>query len=417
MPIKKINLGLREKYFDLLNKGKKTADGRLFKYKKGDFYKNKYQNLNVGDILVYHKDLPNGTRTKDTIKVKVTKINFYEDIQNMLKDLKLKKVLPGVKSYKEGKELYKDIYGKKLKDGILIGFEFEKSKNKNTILKINKDKKNKKILEPIKHNLLNKPKEGVNITDKRNSPQTFELFVREPWITLIKSGLKEVEGRLYIGPVTEYRVGDKLILTNKVRNMIQTVPVKITKLTKYPNFGSLLFNEKRWRVLPGFPNIKTGIELYNSIYSRKDVEKFGALAITVQPLLETNKNIQKVKESLNNNVEIPEMDVGTQVVINANQENVHKQQELLNRTINAVNNSGNTAQIAETEEMLNSNAEMIENNKALLQNVSQNNVNAAVVASNQLAVNANQNNINQNQSEITKKKKNNSKNPLIINNS
>ena len=63
----------------------------------------------------------------------------------------------------------------------------------------------------------------------------------------------------------------------------KSVTVKITKLTKYPNFGDLLFNEKLYKVLPGLPNIKCGILVYNKIYTNfNEIKEFGTLAIEMK---------------------------------------------------------------------------------------------------------------------------------------
>ena len=56
---------------------------------------------------------------------------------------------------------------------------------------------------------------------------------------------------------------------------------KIAKLTKYPNFGDLLFHEKLYRVLPGIPSIKCGINVYDKIYKFNEIKEFGTLAIEI----------------------------------------------------------------------------------------------------------------------------------------
>jgi ASC-1-like (ASCH) protein len=75
-------------------------------------------------------------------------------------------------------------------------------------------------------------------------------------------------------------VNDTIRWINKWNGKEKSLTVKITKLTKYPNFGDLLFNEKLYKVLPGFPNIKCGIVLYDRIYSSfNEIKEYGTLAI------------------------------------------------------------------------------------------------------------------------------------------
>jgi len=77
-------------------------------------------------------------------------------------------------------------------------------------------------------------------------------------------------------------VNDTIHFINRWNGKEKSVTVKITKLSKYPNFGDLLFHEKLHRVLPGLPNIKCGILVYNKLYKNStfdEIKKFGTLAI------------------------------------------------------------------------------------------------------------------------------------------
>ena len=108
------------------------------------------------------------------------------------------------------------------------------------------------------------------------------MTTSEPWLSLIENGQKSVEGRLFKGIVVEFRVNDTIRFVNRMNGREKSVTVKITKLTKYQNFGELLFNEKLYKVLPGLPNIKCGILVYNKLYKNStfdEIKKFGTLAI------------------------------------------------------------------------------------------------------------------------------------------
>ena len=127
---------------------------------------------------------------------------------------------------------------------------------------------------------------GPRVKNKKNGnrpPREFELTIREPWFALIENGQKEVEGRLFKGILQEFRVNDTIRFINTWNGKEKSVTVKITKLTKYPNFGDLLFNEKLHRVLPGLPNIKCGILVFNKIYNNfNEIKEFGTLAIEMK---------------------------------------------------------------------------------------------------------------------------------------
>ncbi len=388
MAPKKIKLGLREKYFDLLTEGKKIADGRLFKQKNGTIYKNKYENLKPGDILEYYKDLPNGTRTENKFSVKVKDFKIYDSVEDMLSDLKLKNILPGIKTKKQGLELYEDIYGNKLKDGVLIGFTLEPTEENIINIKDNRVEKNNK-----KSKYEEKNKEIIEITNKSNKPQKHEIYIKEPWMTLIREGLKEVEGRLYKGMVESFRLGDTLIFNHKTREgKDEKLKVEITKLTKYPDFRSLLYHEGKHRVLPGFPNIRTGNELYESIYNPKSIRQYGALAISFKILGKNNVNTE-IRNVLKKDNKV-EPNVKLQKEVNINQNIVHNQQVEIN------NNLKNNNVVKKNEKLLESNSEMLNENSNILENANNNNVDTAVVTSNQIAVNLNQKNVIKNQEEL-----------------
>ena len=425
MAPKRVKLGLREKYFDLLKEGKKNADGRLFKFKNGKIYKEKYDGLKYGDILEYYKDLDNGTRTDEKFTVKVKDISFYNDVGDMLKDLKLKSILPGVRSFKKGEELYKEIYGNKLKNGVLIGIKFEKFNNNSTK---NIEKKNNESRKNNSTNEVNRMKkyeernkEIVEIKNKSNSQKTYRLYIKEPWMTLIREGFKEVEGRLYSGDVENYRIGDRIDFVHKGKNGEEKeLGVEITKLVKYPDFKSLLFHEKLYRVLPGFPNIRTGNELYEKYYPYKLVKQHGALGITFKLLDKntSNKTNKNIKNNLKKNTnEVEENDTNIQVMINTNQNSVNIQQKVVNETLKNVNNSEkNNKKLKDTEERIENNTKMLENNNKKLLNG--NNLEKAEVASNQIAINANQNIVSEKQGEVIESNNRNKlNNKLIINKS
>ena len=154
-----------------------------------------------------------------------------------------------------------------------------------------KNKKDDKDSGPRIKNKKNDNDSGPRIKNKKDNDgnngnhqsREFEMTIREPWFSLIENGQKQVEGRLYRGIVEEFRVNDTIRFINKWNGKEKSVIVKITKLTKYTNFGDLLFNEKLHRVLPGLPNIKCGILVYNKIYANfNEIKEFGTLAIELE---------------------------------------------------------------------------------------------------------------------------------------
>ena len=333
-----IELAFEDAHFQDIKNGKKTTIGKI----DADL-----QGIKKGDTVVFFKDLGNKANSSEKISVKVKDIKKFTDIPTMLKDMKLKSILPRSKSYKDGEKVFEETYGNRLKDAKFTAFTFDivensepngpRVKNKKNgepnspNVKPNGPRvKNKKNGEPnspnvkpngpnVKNKKNGEPNEveneeendeenneenssnGPQVKNKKNGdnssngprvkrkkngdrpPREFELTIREPWFALIENGQKEVEGRLFKGIFQEFMVNDTIRFINTWNGKEKSVTVKITKLTKYPNFGDLLFNEKLHRVLPGLPNIKCGILVFNKIYNNfNEIKEFGTLAIEMK---------------------------------------------------------------------------------------------------------------------------------------
>jgi ASC-1-like (ASCH) protein len=392
-----IELAFEDAHFQDIKNGKKTTIGKI----DADL-----QGIKKGDTVVFFKDVGNKSTSTERISVKVKDIKKFADIPTMLKEMKLKSILPRSKTYKDGEKVFEETYGNRLKDAKFTAFTFDILNNsikvpKGSVLRVSvnsnsnepiinfqpeneaelhmqerherlnrnapgprvKDKKNgesngprvkrkkngesngprvkrKKNGEPngpnVKNKKNNKQNEieneeenemenqeenneeksmngpqvknkkngdssngprvknkkngdssnGPRVKNKKNGdrpPREFELTIYEPWFSLIENGQKSVEGRLFKGIFQEFRVNDTIRWINNKNGKEKSVTVKITKLTKYPNFGDLLFNEKLHRVLPGLPNIKCGILVYNKIYTNfNEIKEFGTLAIEMK---------------------------------------------------------------------------------------------------------------------------------------
>ena len=368
-----IELAFEDAHFQDIKNGKKTVIGKIDVDVQG---------IKKGDTVIF-KDVSKNSSEK--ISVKVKDIKKFSDVPTMLKEMKLKTILPRSRTYKDGEKVFEETYGNRLKGAKFTAFTFDilentikvpkgfvlrvttNSKSKEPVINFQpedeaelhmqerherfnrnapgpriknkkndknydlenddndennevdsnvfgprikkkkngemsgpriKDKKNGEMSGPRIKNKKNGEMSGPRIKNKKNgengennnSPNNsnrpsreFELTISEPWFSLIENGQKTVEGRLFKGIFTEFRVNDTICFINKWNGKEKSVTVKITKLTKYPNFGDLLFNEKLYKVLPGFPNIKCGIVLYDRIYSSfNEIKKYGTLAIQMQ---------------------------------------------------------------------------------------------------------------------------------------
>lgn len=103
----------------------------------------------------------------------------------------------------------------------------------------------------------------------------------EPWFSLIKCGLKSVEGRLHKGDFEAMKRNDIITFTNNEFESIgiRSFQVRITSKKIYSTFESYLINEKLSKCLPSIDNIEDGIKIYYQYYSKEDEKKYNIVAI------------------------------------------------------------------------------------------------------------------------------------------
>ena len=109
----------------------------------------------------------------------------------------------------------------------------------------------------------------------------YKKTVSEPWFSLIKLGIKTVEGRLAKGEFAQMKVDDIIEFSNDSFGFDRKFQVKITKINKFKTFESYLRGKKLSKCLPGIDNLTDGVRIYRQFYSEEDEKKFGILAITV----------------------------------------------------------------------------------------------------------------------------------------
>ena len=97
---------VQEPWFNFIKNGQKTVEGRL---NKGSF-----KELNKGDIVIWK----NG---KKKLKTCIISIHHHKNFNNMLKQHRLSNVLPGIKTFSDGVEIYSKFYSASdvLKYGVL----------------------------------------------------------------------------------------------------------------------------------------------------------------------------------------------------------------------------------------------------------------------------------------------------------
>ena len=100
----------------------------------------------------------------------------------------------------------------------------------------------------------------------------FDLQLQEKYFSLIKEGLKTVEGRLAKPKHLTIQPNDCICFNH-------VLIVKVDKVVLYPSFRQMLQNENTSLVLPDIPSIDEAEAVYRAFYSKKAEAKYGVLAI------------------------------------------------------------------------------------------------------------------------------------------
>lgn len=104
----------------------------------------------------------------------------------------------------------------------------------------------------------------------------------EPWFSLIKFKIKQVEGRLNKGDFKNMEVGDEIEFTNNDFGFQRSYIVKIKSISYYDNFFEYLDSEGIERCLPTVDSIAHGVDVYYKYYKPEDEIKYGIKAITFE---------------------------------------------------------------------------------------------------------------------------------------
>jgi ASC-1-like (ASCH) protein len=107
----------------------------------------------------------------------------------------------------------------------------------------------------------------------------YEKHLSEPWFSLIKVGIKTVEGRLNRNDINAIHIGDVISFYNNDFGFSRKFKVEITNFTLYESFRSYLEVEQLSNCLPGIDTIEEGISVYRKYYNEVDELTYGIKAL------------------------------------------------------------------------------------------------------------------------------------------
>ena len=108
---------------------------------------------------------------------------------------------------------------------------------------------------------------------------TYTKDLSEPWLTLIKLGIKKCVGRVRKGIWTDIKRGDKITFTNHMYGEKRSFTVTVLDVTYYPIFHTYLEKEGLPECLPGIESINHGVAVYRQYYTIEQEQKNGVVGI------------------------------------------------------------------------------------------------------------------------------------------
>jgi len=106
----------------------------------------------------------------------------------------------------------------------------------------------------------------------------------DPWYSLIKNGVKTVEGRIN-KPLYSDLVEDQIIKITNPEVKKEFIKCSILEIVHYSTFREMIIGEKLENVLPIVETIDEGVNIYREFYSEEDELKMGVVAIRIKEIL------------------------------------------------------------------------------------------------------------------------------------
>lgn len=109
---------------------------------------------------------------------------------------------------------------------------------------------------------------------------TFNIHCEDPWFSLIRKGIKPVEGRKSTHSYKKIKVGDKINFTNGTENFLAIV----TEIREYATIENYLEDVTLEKALPGIKTVEEGLNIYYQWSSEEKIRQYGFLGIFVKPV-------------------------------------------------------------------------------------------------------------------------------------
>jgi ASC-1-like (ASCH) protein len=109
----------------------------------------------------------------------------------------------------------------------------------------------------------------------------FNIHCEDPWFSLIRKGIKPVEGRKGTHSYKKIRVGDQINFSNGAESFLADV----TEIREYVSLEKYLEDVTIEKALPGIQSLEDALEVYYQWSDQEKIKQYGFLGIFVKPVL------------------------------------------------------------------------------------------------------------------------------------
>lgn len=109
---------------------------------------------------------------------------------------------------------------------------------------------------------------------------TFNIHCKDPWFSLIRQGVKPVEGRKNTHTYKKIKVGDHINFTNGEESFVALV----TEIRNYASLEEYFSDVTLEKALPGVKTVEEGLAIYHEWSTPENIKQYGFLGIFVKPV-------------------------------------------------------------------------------------------------------------------------------------
>jgi len=104
-----------------------------------------------------------------------------------------------------------------------------------------------------------------------------QMFFKQPYLSQILSGEKDLEGRVGYGSIKKIHEGDILLIQGKT-------PFRVVGINTYSSFNDAVSSENYRRLIPDAKSPADAVAIYEKFYSLEKQKDLGVYILQIAPV-------------------------------------------------------------------------------------------------------------------------------------